>query len=56
MWKDEALDHFPRKDEKGHHQSDQHWNCLKGNTGNTSDRLDRTHVGFLSRAHIYILS
>ena len=29
-----------------HHQSDEHWNCFKGNTGQTSERWDGAHMGF----------
>ena len=31
---------------KGHRQSDQHWNCFKGNAGETSERRDGACMGF----------
>ena len=35
------------KDEK--HQSDEQWNCFKGNVGQTSERPDGAHMGFSER-------
>ena len=31
---------------EGHHQSDKHWNCSKGNVVETFERWDGVHVGF----------
>ena len=31
---------------EGHHQSDEHWNCFKGNFGETSERRDGAHMCF----------
>ena len=31
---------------EGHRQSDGHWNCFKGNFGETSERWDGARVGF----------
>ena len=31
---------------KGHRQSDQHYNCSKGNSGETSERRGGAHMGF----------
>ena len=44
-WKEEALDDLPSKDEKRAivMQSDEHWNRLRGNVGETSERRDRAH-------------
>ena len=36
------------KTRKGHRQSDEHWNCLKGNVGKT-ERRGGAHVGFFER-------
>ena len=45
--KEEVLDDLPWKDEReGHCQSDVHWNCFKGNTGETSERWGGVHMGF----------
>ena len=30
---------------KGHRQSDQHWNCLNGNIGETPERQGGVHMG-----------
>ena len=49
-WKEEALDDLPRKDERGYRQSDEHWNCLKGNVRKRlKDRMERI---WAFRAHI----
>ena len=32
-----------------HRQSDEHWNCLKGNVGETSDEMERMIMGFPER-------
>ena len=34
---------------KGHYYSDQHWNCFKGNVGETSERQGGAHMGFPER-------
>ena len=34
---------------EGHCQSDEHWNCFKGNVGETSERHGEAHVGFSER-------
>ena len=31
---------------EGHHQSDEHWICYKGNLGETSERQDGAHMEF----------
>ena len=36
---------------EGHHQSDKHWNCFKGNIGEPSERRDGANVGFSERVH-----
>ena len=43
---------FSLKGREGHRQSDEHWNSLKGNVGETSDRLDGAHAGFSERIKI----
>ena len=48
-WEEEVLDNLPGRMRKLHHLSDQCWNCLKGNTGDTSERLDRVLMGFPER-------
>ena len=45
-WEEEVLDNLPGRMRKLRHLSDQCWNCLKGNTGDTSERLDRVLMGF----------
>ena len=35
--------------EWGHHQSDKHWNCFKGNVGKTSERQDGAHIWGFSK-------
>ena len=52
MWKEEALDDLLSKDKRGP-SSDQPWNCLKGNVGETSERWGGTHMGFSD--HIYTI-
>ena len=44
--KEEALDHLPWKDRERHRQSDEHWNRIKGNIGETSERRGGAHMGF----------
>ena len=34
---------------KDHLQLDEHWNCFKGNTGETSERRGKTYMGFSER-------
>ena len=41
--------------DKGHRQSDEHWNCFKGNAGETSDSRCGAHNYGLLRAHGYHL-
>ena len=49
-WKEEALDDLPWKDERGHRQSDEHWNCFKGNVGGgTFERRGGAHMGSSAR-------
>ena len=48
-WKEEALDDLPLKGREGHRQSDKHWNCFKGNAGETSERRGGAHMGFSER-------
>ena len=46
-----------RKKKKGHFQSNQHWNCLKGNTGETPERRGGVHnMGFPEHIIIWIPS
>ena len=45
-WEEEVLDNHPGRMRKLHHLSDQCWNCLKGNTGDTSERSDGVLMGF----------
>ena len=33
----------------GHRQSDEHWNCFKGNRGETPETWGGTHMGFSAR-------
>ena len=47
--KEEALDDVPRKDERGHRQSDEHWKCFKGNVGETCERWGGACMGFSER-------
>ena len=49
MWKEEALDDLPRRTRKGHRQSDEHYNCFKGNMGQTSERRGGAYMGFSER-------
>ena len=37
---------FLERMREGHHQSDEHWNCFKGNFGETSVRQSGAHLGF----------
>ena len=37
---------FLERTREGHRQSDEHWNCFKGNVGETSERRDGMHIGF----------
>ena len=46
---------FPERTSEGHHQSDEHWSCFKGNIGETSARRVGTHNYELCRAHGYHL-
>ena len=39
------------KEREGHRQSDEHWNCFKGNVGETSERRGGAHDYGLFRAH-----
>ena len=34
---------------EGHRQSDEYWNCFKGNVGETSERRGGAHMGFSER-------
>ena len=34
------------KEREGHRQSDEHWNCFKGNVGETSERKGGVHMFF----------
>ena len=36
---------------EGHRQSDEHWNRLKGNVGETSERRGGAHMGFSERIY-----
>ena len=40
---------FLERTREGHRQSDEHWNRLKGNGGETSERRDGAHMGFSER-------
>ena len=44
--KEEALDDLPWKDERGYRQSDEHWNCFKGDVGKTFERRGGAHMIF----------
>ena len=37
-WKEEALDDLPERTRESHRQSDEHWNRVKGDIGETSER------------------
>ena len=45
-WKEEALEIFLEKTRESHRESDEHWNCFKGDVGETSERRGRAHMGF----------
>ena len=34
-----------------HRQSDEHWNCFKGDVGETSERRGGAHMGFSERIY-----
>ena len=38
-----------KRTREGHRQSDEHWNCFKGNVGEPSERRGGTHMGFSER-------
>ena len=40
---------FLERTRKGHRQSNQHWNCFKGNIGDTPERRCGAHMGFPER-------
>ena len=40
---------FFQRTREGHHQSYEHWNCLKGNIAKTSDSRNGAHMGFPQR-------
>ena len=40
---------FLERTREGHRQSDEHWNCFKGNVGETSERRGEAHTGFSRR-------
>ena len=40
---------FFERTSEGHCQSDEHWNCSKGNLEDTSERRDEAHTGFSER-------
>ena len=40
---------FLERTRKGHRQSDQHWNCFKGNTGETPEKRGGAHMGLPER-------
>ena len=50
--KEEALTIFLERTREGHRQSDEHWNCFKGNIGETSERWGGAHMGFSERIDI----
>ena len=38
---------FTERTREGHHQSDEHWNCFRGNVGKLlRDRVERVIIGF----------
>ena len=41
--------YFFERARKGHRQSDRHWNCFQGYTGQSSERRSGAHVGFHER-------
>ena len=40
---------FLERTREGHRQSDEHWNRLKGNVGETSERRSGAHMGSFER-------
>ena len=40
---------YPERMRKGHRQSDEHWNCFKGNVGDISERRGGALKGFSER-------
>ena len=40
---------FLARTREGHHQSDGHWNCFKGDVGETSESQGGVHMGFSER-------
>ena len=40
---------FIRRTREGHHHSDEHWNCFKGDATGTSERRDGVHMGSSER-------
>ena len=46
---------FLERTREGHHQSDEHWNCFKGDDGETSERWDGAHNYGLFQAHRHYL-
>ena len=39
----------PEKTREGHCQSDERWNCFKGNVGEISEKQDGAYMGFSER-------
>ena len=44
----EVQDVLLKRTREEHHQSDKHWNCFKGNTGETSQRRGGTHILYIN--------
>ena len=40
---------FKGRTRDGHRRSDDHWNCFKGDVGETSERRGEAHMGFSER-------
>ena len=40
---------FRERTRKGHHQSNQHWNCFKGSIEKAAERRSETHMGLPER-------
>ena len=43
-WKEEARDDLLERTREGHRQSDECWNCFKGNVGDISERRGGAHM------------
>ena len=41
--------------ERASRQSDEHWNCFRGNVGEASERRGRSHMGFSERTDTIVV-